>query len=144
MHKIGNVLRYLPESTKTQTKFDLHQIWMAESRAKAEHTISIFEEECGVKYPKAVERPTKDRGSLLAFYDFPAKHRLQICTTNPIESTFAMLRHRTKRVKRAISKESALLVMLQLDLEVQWFLAFLHQQRRFTSPWISMRFEVRF
>ena len=74
------------------------------------------------KYPRAVQCLTKDRVPLLAFYDFPAEHWLHIRTTNPIESTFSVLRHRTKRVKGAFSKESALSMMLQLsfDAEKRW------------------------
>jgi putative transposase len=69
--------------------------------------------------PRAVICLTKDRAQLLAFYDFPAEHWLHIRTTNAIESTFATLRHRTKRVKGAFSKDSALAMMLQLGLEAQ-------------------------
>jgi putative transposase len=119
MHKSGNVMNYLPQSTRVKAKIDLHQIWMAEGRVQAEHAMKLFEEKYGAKYPKAVECLTKDRGPLLAFYDFPAEHWLHIRTTNPIESTFATLRHRTKRVKGAFSKESALAMMLQLALEAQ-------------------------
>jgi len=119
MHKSGNVMNYLPESIRAKTKVDLHQIWMAESRAEAQHAMSLFEEKYGAKYPRAVECLTKDRGPLLAFYDFPAEHWVHIRTTNPIESTFATLCHRTKRVKGAFSKESALAMMLQLALEAE-------------------------
>lgn len=51
------------------------------------------------KYPKAAERLDKDRDSLLAFYDFPAEHWQHIRTTNPIESTFTTVRHRTTRTR---------------------------------------------
>jgi putative transposase len=119
MHKSGNVLNYLPQSTRGKAKVDLHQIWMAEGRQEAEHAMTLFEEKYGAKYPKAVECLTKDRGPLLAFYDFPAEHWLHIRTTNPIESTFATLRHRTKRVKGAFSVDSALAMLLQLALEAQ-------------------------
>jgi putative transposase len=119
MHKSGNVMNYLPQSTRAKAKVDLHQIWMAGGRKEAEEAMKLFEEKYGAKYPKAVECLTKDRGPLLAFYDFPAEHWLHIRTTNPIESTFATLRHRTKRVKGAFSKESALAMILQLALEAQ-------------------------
>lgn len=119
MHKSGNVLNYLPTSTQAKAKVDLHQIWMADSRAGAETATALFEEKYGAKYPRAVECLTKDREALLAFYDFPAEHWVHIRTTNPIESTFATLRHRTKRVKGAFSRESALSMMLQLALEAQ-------------------------
>ena len=119
MHKSGNVLNYLPTTTQAKAKVDLHQIWMAESRAAAEAAMGLFEEKYAAKYPRATACLTKDREALLAFYDFPAEHWVHIRTTNPIESTFATLRHRTKRVKGAFSRESALSMMLQLALEAK-------------------------
>jgi putative transposase len=119
MHKSGNVMNYLPESVRAKAKHDLHQIWMADGRTGAEEAMALFAEKYAAKYPKAVECLTKDRVPLLAFYDFPAEHWLHIRTSNPIESTFSTLRHRTKRVKGAFSKESALSMMLQLSLEAE-------------------------
>jgi len=119
MHKTANVLNYLPRTTRAKAKDDLHQIWMAEGRAAAEQAMALFEEKYSAKYPRAVTCLVKDREQLLAFYDFPAEHWLHIRTTNAIESTFATLRHRTKRVKGAFSKDSALSMMLQLALEAQ-------------------------
>jgi putative transposase len=119
MHKTSNVLNYLPKTTRSKAKDDLHQIWMAEGREEAEKAMTLFAEKCTAKYPRAVECLLKDREQLLAFYDFPAEHWLHIRTTNAIESTFATLRHRTKRVKGAFSKDSALAMMLQLGLEAQ-------------------------
>ena len=81
----------------------------------------LFEEKYSAKYPRAVTCLLKDREALLAFYNFPAEHWLHIRTSNPIESTLATLRHRTKRVKGAFSKESALSMMLQLAIaEKRW------------------------
>jgi len=88
---------------------------MLEACCAHSYLISVY----GAKYPRVVECLTKDRCLLLAFYDFPAEHWLHIRTTDPIESTFATLRHRTKRVKGAFSKESALAMMLQLTLKAQ-------------------------
>ena len=42
---------------------------------------------------------------VLALYDFPAQHWQSIRTTNPIESTFATIRHRTKRSKECLSRD---------------------------------------
>ena len=58
----------------------------------------------GAKYPKATEKLTKDRDALLAFYDFPAEHWAHLRTTNPIESTFATVRHRTTRTRNCASR----------------------------------------
>lgn len=119
MHKTSNVLNYLSKATRSKAKDDLHQIWMAESREAAEKAMALFEEKYSAKYPRAVTCLTKDAVALLAFYDFPAEHWLHVRTSNMIESTFATLRHRTKRVKGAFSKDSALAMMLQLGLEAQ-------------------------
>ena len=51
------------------------------------------------KYPKACQCLVKDRESLFTFYDFPAEHWTHLRTTNPIESTFATVRHRTRQTK---------------------------------------------
>lgn len=118
-HKSANVLNYLPKATRAKAKDDLHQIWMAEGRESAQRAMALFEEKYSAKYPKAVHCLIKDRTELLAFYDFPAEHWLHVRTSNMIESTFATLRHRTKRAKGAFSKDSALAMMLQLALEAQ-------------------------
>jgi putative transposase len=44
-----------------------------------------------------------DRGALLTFYDFPAEHWDHLRTSNPIESVFATVWHRTVRPKGALS-----------------------------------------
>jgi len=73
----------------------------------------------GAKYPKAVEILKKDRVVLLAFYDFPAEHWIHIRTTNPIESTFATIRHRTTRTKNCVSRNTLLGLVFQLALTAQ-------------------------
>jgi transposase-like protein len=68
----------------------------------------------GVKYDKAVECLIKDRDALLAFYDFPAEHWKHPRTTNPIESSFATVRHRTVRSKGCLSNKTALAMIFKL------------------------------
>ena len=60
------------------------------------------------KYPKAVEKLPNDRDTLLAFYDFSAEHWQHVRTTNPIESTFATVRHRTSRTRNCLSRATFL------------------------------------
>ena len=50
----------------------------------------------------------------LAFYDFPAEHWKHLRSTNPIESTFATVRHRTIRSKGCLSKKTALAMVFKL------------------------------
>ena len=80
---------------------------MAETKAEADTAFDFFVEAYGVKYAPAVKCLTKDRADLLAFYDFPAEHWKHIRTTNPIESTFATVRHRTTKTKGCLSRQTA-------------------------------------
>ena len=114
VHKTVNVLDKLPKSVQPAAKQDLREIWQAPDRATAEAAISTFAEKYAAKYEKAVTCLTKDRDALLAFYDFPAEHWDHLRTTNPIESVFATVRHRTVRTKGAPSQDTARLMVFKL------------------------------
>ena len=119
VHKTANVLNYLPKSLQPKAKASLHEIWMAETKAQAlvafEQFVTTFE----AKYPKAVECLVKDREALLAFYDFPAEHWIHIRTTNPIESTFATIRHRTDRTKGCLTRDGMLSMIFKLGMSAE-------------------------
>ena len=95
-------------------KKDLREVYLAPNRASAEVAIDVFAEKYGAKYDKAVECLTKDRDALLALYDFPAEHWDHLRTTNPIESVFATVRHRTVRTKGSLSSTTAKLMVFKL------------------------------
>ncbi|OGT19039.1 MAG: transposase [Gammaproteobacteria bacterium RBG_16_57_12] len=122
VHKTANVLNYLPKGAQPKAKKALQEIWMAESRKAAEQSFDHFVQTYGGKYPKAVECLLKDREDLLAFYDFPAEHWVHIRTTNPIESTFATIRHRTDRAKGCVSRDTMLTMIYKLGMcaEKRW------------------------
>jgi putative transposase len=119
VHKTANILNDMPKAMQAKVKVDLHNIWMAESRLEAEKALSVFREKYQAKYPKAAERLTKDEDELLAFYDFPAEHWVHIRTTNPIESTFATVRHRTKRSKGCLSMATMELMVFKMIKEAE-------------------------
>lgn len=119
VHKTANVLNELPQSIQGKAKAGLHEIWMAETQAQAGQAFDRFVRDFGPKYPKAVAKLVKDRTALLAFYDFPAEHWVHIRTTNPIESSFATIRHRTTRTKNCVSRSSLLGLVFQLALTAQ-------------------------
>ena len=96
VHKTANLLNKLPKSPQAKAKRALHDIWMAETRAEAETAFDAFIETDGLEYHKAAECLAKDREALLSFYNFPAEHWKHLRTTNPIESTFATVRHRCR------------------------------------------------
>ena len=87
---------------------------MAETKADAEAAFDAFIESYQIKYEKAAECLNKDRDVLLTFYDFPAEHWKHLRTTNPIESTFATVRHRTVRSKGCLSNRTALAMVFKL------------------------------
>ena len=114
VHKTANVLNKLPKNLHAKAKRALQQIWMAETKNDALVAFDAFIDAYGVKYEEAAECLTKDRDALLAFYDFPAEHWTHLRTTNPIESTFATVRHRTIRSKGCLSNKTALAMVFKL------------------------------
>ena len=114
VHKTTNVLNKVALSVQTNMKKDLREIYLAPNRASAEVAINVFAEKYGAKYDKAVECLTKDREALLALYEFPAEHWDHLRTTNPIESVFATVRHRTVRTKGSLSPTTARLMVFKL------------------------------
>jgi putative transposase len=114
VHKTANVLDKLPKSVQPAAKSNLREVWAAPDRATAEATIATFADKYGAKYEKAVTCLIKDRDALLTFYDFPAEHWDHLRTSNPIESVFATVRHRTVRTKGALSQDTARLMVFKL------------------------------
>ncbi|MCP5087034.1 MAG: IS256 family transposase, partial [Rhodobacteraceae bacterium] len=119
MHKTGNILNCFPKSVQPKAKQGLHEIWQAPTKKAAEQAYDLFIETYEAKYPKATLCLQKDSEELLSFYDFPAEHWQSIRTTNPIESTFGTIRHRTKRSKGCLSRSGMLHVMFKLGMCAQ-------------------------
>jgi len=114
VHKTANVLNKVPRSVQETMKADLREIHGAPTRAAAEAALGVFAEKYEAKYARAVECLIKDRDALLAFYDFPAEHWDHLRTSNPIESVFATVRHRTVRTKGSLSPSTARLMVFKL------------------------------
>jgi transposase-like protein len=105
-HKTANVLAALPKSAHPGAKKALAEIWGAEDKTHARAAVKAFEDAYAAKFPKAAAKITDDVEELLAFYDYPCEHWVHLRTTNPIESTFATVRHRTKVTKGPGSRGS--------------------------------------
>ena len=114
VHKAANVLNKLPKSLQANARQDLREIWLAPDRMTAEAALATFVAKYAPKYERAVACLIKDREVLLAFYDFPAEHWDHLRSSNPIESVFATVRHRTVRTKGALSQETARLMVFKL------------------------------
>jgi transposase-like protein len=113
-HKIANVLGALPKSAHPGAKKALAEIWNAEDKRHALDAVKSFESAYGAKFTKATAKITDDLEQLLAFYDYPAEHWIHLRTTNPIESTFATVRHRTKVTRGPGSRAAGLAMAFKL------------------------------
>ena len=113
-HKSANVLGALPKSAHPGARKALAEIWNAEDRRHALDAAAAFQAGYGAKFPKAVAKITDDLDELLAFYDYPAEHWIHLRTTNPIESTFATVRHRTKITRGPGSRAAGLAMAFKL------------------------------
>ena len=113
-HKISNVLNKFPKSMAPAVTSDLQDIHHAETKAAALVAIKVFTEKYEVKYGPAVACLTKDAEAMLTFFDFPAEHWDHLRTSNPVESVFATVRHRTVRTKGALSQKTVKLMVFSL------------------------------
>jgi transposase-like protein len=113
-HKIANVLGALPRSAHPGAKKALAEIWGAEDKNHALAAVNAFDAAYGAKFPKAAAKITDDADQLLAFFDYPAEHWIHLRTTNPIESTFATVRYRTKVTKGPGSRAAGLAMAFKL------------------------------
>jgi len=119
VHKTVNILNYLPKSVQARAKAQLQEIWMGETKQAARKAVDRFIETYQAKYPKAADCLAKDQDALLAFYDFPAEHWAHLRTTNPIESTFATIRHRTDQTKGSVSRATLLALTYKLAMSAE-------------------------
>jgi transposase-like protein len=117
--KTANVLDKLPKQQQPAAKERLHEIWMADTRQNATAAFDRFLELHAAKYEKACACLKKDRAELLAFHDFPDEHWRHLRTTNPIESSFATIRHRANQTKGCGSRLAALALVFPLGRECE-------------------------
>ena len=119
VHKTANVLNTLPTGVQPKAKAMLYDIWMAETQPAADRAFDLFLATFAAKFPAATTCLAKDRDVLLTFYAFPAEHWIHIRTTNPVESTFATVRLRTKKTKGAGSRVACLTMVCKLAMAAQ-------------------------
>jgi transposase-like protein len=122
VHKMANVMNALPKSAQPAARAALAEVRDAEDKEHATKAIERFKKDYEAKWPKAVEKVTKDAEALLAFFDLPAQHWIHLKTTNPIESTFATVRLRTKVTKGPGSRAAGLAMAYKLieSAQTRW------------------------
>ena len=119
VHKIKNILNKLPKRVQSEAQSLLHEMMRAPDRDSAHQAKDHFEAIFRDKYPKAFDCLNKDWDRLTTFFDFPAAHWTSLRTTNPIESTFATVKLRTKSMRGAGSSRMAAVMAFKLLLECE-------------------------
>ena len=119
VHKTANVLDKMPKSLQNSAKAMLHQMYLAATKQEAFKVYADFAKLYGAKCPKAVACLARDEEDLFTFYDFPAEHWGHLRTTNPIESSFATVRHRHRQTKGSGSRTATLTMVHKLAIEAQ-------------------------
>jgi putative transposase len=119
VHKTANVLDKLPKTIQINAKKLIHEMYMSPTREKGFKALDQFLNLYKAKYPKACDCLEKDKHKLFTFYDFPAAHWQHLRTTNPIESTFSSIRHRSKQTKGCGSRIATLSLVFKLAKEVE-------------------------
>jgi putative transposase len=122
VHKMANCMNALPKSTQPAARAALGEVRDAEDKKHAQAALKRFVKDYQAKWPKATEKVVKDADALLAFFDFPAEHWIHLKTTNPIESTFATVRLRTKVTKGPGSRAAGLAMAYKLieSAQTRW------------------------
>ena len=122
VHKTANILDKMPKSVQVNAKKAIHEIYMAPTKEDGLAAFEAFLKTYRDKYPKACACLEKDKAQLFTFYNFPAIHWQHIRTTNPIESIFATIRHRTRQTKGCGSVTATLTMVFKLatTAEKKW------------------------
>ncbi len=119
VHKTLNILDKMPKSLHSKVKAHLREMYTAATKEEALKAYEEFLILYQAKYERACECLKKDKDVLFTFYDFPAEHWVHIRTTNPIESTFGTVRHRTRKTKGCGSRLATLTMVFKLSLEAE-------------------------
>ena len=119
VHKMANCMNALPKSAQPAARAALCEVRDAEDKQHVERALKRFAADYEAKWPKVFEKVIKDADALLAF---PAEYWVHLKTTNPIESTFATVRLRTKVTKGPGSRAAGLAMAYKLieSAQIRW------------------------
>ncbi len=119
VHKTRNILNKLPKSSQEKAKEMIHNIYLSETKDDALNAYDDFINRYEAKYPKVTQCLLKDKDQLFSFYDFPAEHFIHLRTTNPIESTFATVKHRARKSRNCFSRKTIIASSFKLLVEAE-------------------------
>ncbi|GHO56072.1 IS256 family transposase [Ktedonobacter robiniae] len=111
LHKMENVLSYVPSKQREQLELELKALFSQESRQQADQAVAAFLEKYQKVYPTAVECLQRDLEACLTFYAFPKTHWKTIRTNNVSERLFGEVKRRSHKMAAAFRNEGSCLLL---------------------------------
>lgn len=111
LHKMENVLGYIPKKQQEAVKPELKAIFYHESLEQAQQELVAFCAKYESLYPNAVECLKRDIDACLAFYHFPKAHWRSIRTNNLIERLFSEVKKRSRKMAAPFRNENSCLLL---------------------------------
>lgn len=111
VHKMNNVLGYIPKQHHDGVQPELKAIFYQESRPQADQLLAAFCAKYEQIYPTAVECLRRDSDACLTFYSFPSAHWKTIRTNNVAERLFEEVKKRYHKMNAAYRNENSCLLM---------------------------------
>jgi putative transposase len=111
MHKMDNVLSYIPNKQQEQIKPELKALFYQKDRQAADQAVAAFIEKYRSIYPSAIDCLQRDLDACLTFYAFPKEHWKTIRTNNVMERLFGEVKRRSHKIAAAFRNEGSCLLL---------------------------------
>lgn len=111
VHKMDNVLSYIPTKQQDQLKPELRALFYQKDRQAADQVVAAFVEKYQKVYPTAIACLQRDLEACLTFYAFPKEHWKTIRTNNVIERLFGEVKRRSHKMAAAFRNEGSCLLL---------------------------------
>jgi transposase-like protein len=95
IHLTRNALARVPKTAQAMVAATVRSIFEQPDRAAAEAQLRHVCETLGQRFPAVVQLLEEAEGEILTFLDFPAEHRRQVASTNPLERLNKELKRRS-------------------------------------------------
>jgi putative transposase len=111
VHKMDNVLSYVPTKQQEQLKPELKALFYQKDRESADQAVAAFIEKYRSVYPTAIECLQRDLEACLTFYAYPKEHWKTIRTNNVLERLFGEVKRRSHKMAAAFRNEGSCLLL---------------------------------
>ncbi len=111
VHKMDNVLSYVPTKQQDQLKPELKALFYQKDRQAADQAVAAFVEKYEKVYPTAIACLQRDLEACLTFYAYSKEHWKTIRTNNVIERLFGEVKRRSHKMAAAFRTEGSCVLL---------------------------------